>query len=107
MLELHELGNGSDGDVLDRPFGIQGRALSGGRAPAHRIGARARKAPVRRDSDEPTSSLDGAREARIFARLRQRVSTLIVITHHHSLLKVADRAYRLEDGTVREFVPLS
>ncbi|KVM10141.1 hypothetical protein WL05_00465 [Burkholderia ubonensis] len=30
MLELHELGNGSDGDVLDRPFGIQGRALSGG-----------------------------------------------------------------------------
>ncbi|WP_232429299.1 hypothetical protein [Burkholderia ubonensis] len=40
--------------------------------------------------DEPTSSLDGAREARIFARLRQRVPTLVVMTHHHSLLKAAE-----------------
>jgi ATP-binding cassette subfamily B protein len=57
--------------------------------------------------DEPTSSLDGAREARIFARIRQCAPTLVVITHHHSLLKIADRAYRLQDGTVREFSPVS
>ncbi|KVZ46917.1 multidrug ABC transporter ATP-binding protein [Burkholderia ubonensis] len=107
MLELHELGNGSDGDALDRPLGVQGRALSGGERQRIAMGRALARRPSVVILDEPTSSLDGAREARIFARLRQRVPTLVVITHHHSLLKVADRAYRLEGGTVREFVPLS
>ncbi|MNU01710.1 hypothetical protein D3C72_2451940 [compost metagenome] len=49
-------------------------------------------------------SLDPAREARIFARVRQRVPTLIVITHRHALLQLADRTYRVENGGVHPFL---
>jgi ATP-binding cassette subfamily B protein len=52
--------------------------------------------------DEPTSSLDAEREQRVFARIRQRVPTLIVITHRQTLLENADRVYRLEDGVIEE-----
>ncbi|WP_080409835.1 ATP-binding cassette domain-containing protein [Burkholderia ubonensis] len=96
------------GDAVRRkPLGVQGRALPGGERQRIALGRALATRPSVVILDEPTSSLDGAREARIFARLRQRVPTLVVMTHHHSLLKVADRAYRVEHGTVREFVPLS
>ncbi|AOK31582.1 multidrug ABC transporter ATP-binding protein [Burkholderia singularis] len=105
LLELDSLERGSGGDALDRPLGIQGRALSGGERQRIALGRALARRPSVVIFDEPTSSLDAAREARIFARIRERVPTLIVITHHRSLLKIADRAYRLENGTVREFSP--
>jgi ABC-type phosphate transport system ATPase subunit len=52
--------------------------------------------------DEPTSSLDPAREVRILERIRRRVPTIIAITHRDALWKAADRIYEVGGGCVRE-----
>lgn len=105
LLELGSLGRDKGADVLDQPLGIQGRALSGGERQRIALGRALARRPSVVIFDEPTSSLDAEREARIFAHIRRRVPTLIVITHHQSLLKFADRAYQVERDTVREFFP--
>ncbi|RKP46967.1 ATP-binding cassette domain-containing protein [Trinickia fusca] len=104
LLELQGLAHDGNGDVLDRPLGVQGRALSGGERQRIALGRALARRPSVVILDEPTSSLDAAREARIFAQVRQYVPTLIVITHRQALLKSANRVYRLEDKTVREFI---
>lgn len=101
LLELHQIADGS-GDILERPLGIQGRALSGGERQRGALGRALARRPAVIILDEPTSSIDPDREARIFARVRQRVPTLIVVTHRHALVQVADRVYRVANGSVQE-----
>ncbi|PPK43191.1 ATP-binding cassette subfamily B protein [Trinickia symbiotica] len=102
LLELRELSCGDNDPILDLPLGIQGRSLSGGERQRIALGRALARCPSIVILDEPTSSLDPEREARIFARIRQRVSTLLVITHRLALLEDADRVYRLEDGVIEE-----
>ncbi len=102
LLELHEIASDGNGDILDRPLGIQGRALSGGERQRVALGRAFARRPAVIMMDEPTSSLDPEREARIFARVRQRVPTVIVVTHRHALVQAADCVYRVANGRVEE-----
>jgi ATP-binding cassette subfamily B protein len=105
LLELHEIATEGNGDILDRPLGIQGSALSGGERQRVALGRALSRSPAVIIMDEPTSSLDPERETRIFARVRQRVPTLIVITHRHALVQASDRVYRVANGSVQELSP--
>jgi ATP-binding cassette subfamily B protein len=84
---------------------VQGRTLSGGERQRIALGRALARQPSIVILDEPTSSLDPEREARIFARIRHRIPTLIVITHRYSLLGHADRVYRLDNEAIDELSP--
>lgn len=54
--------------------------------------------------DEPTSALDPKAEAQVFEKFRQLLQgqSAILISHRLSTIKMADRIYLLEDGTITE-----
>ncbi|MEX3963205.1 ATP-binding cassette domain-containing protein [Paraburkholderia sp. EG286B] len=101
-LELQGLAGESGGNVLDVIVGVQGRALSGGERQRIALG----RALARHTSvivlDEPTSSQDPSREARVLEQVRHRVPTIIAITHREALLEMADRVYQVDEGRVVE-----
>jgi ATP-binding cassette subfamily B protein len=99
-LELLELRPGTQCDLLELGLGVQGRELSGGERQRIALArALVRKTPVL-ILDEPTSSLDPQREERIIARIRQRVPTIIAVTHRQGLCRLADRVYEVREGAV-------
>jgi ATP-binding cassette subfamily B protein len=99
-LELLELRPGTQCDLLELELGVQGRELSGGERQRIALArALVRKTPVL-ILDEPTSSLDPQREERIMARIRQRVPTIIAVTHRQGLCRLADRVYEVREGAV-------
>ncbi|RXE47612.1 thiol reductant ABC exporter subunit CydD [Chromohalobacter israelensis] len=88
---------------LSTPLGAGGQPVSGGQA--RRIAlARAllRRAPLLL-LDEPTASLDRDSEARVIHALSRlkHGRTLLVMTHHLDLLRLADRVLVLDHGKVR------
>lgn len=92
----------------DTPLGDQGSALSGGQR--QRIGiARALYGnPVLIVLDEPNSNLDELGElalAETISRLRERGSTVIIITHRRSTVNVADKLLLMHEGAPRLFGP--
>jgi ATP-binding cassette, subfamily B, bacterial len=105
-LELTELNRGDGDNVLDQQLGIQGRDLSGGERQRIALGRALARRPAILILDEPTSSLDPARETRILERIRRRVPTIIAITHRDALSQAADRIYEVRDGCVREMSPV-
>jgi ATP-binding cassette subfamily B protein len=104
-LELTELKRSGCRNTLDQQLGIQGRELSGGERQRIALGRALARRPTILILDEPTSSLDPARELRIFDRIRARVPTIIVVTHRNALAQAADRVYDVRDGRVREINP--
>jgi ATP-binding cassette subfamily B protein len=54
--------------------------------------------------DEPTSALDPKAEAEVFEKFRQLLQgqSAILISHRLSTIKMADRIYLLEHGTITE-----
>ena len=55
-------------------------------------------------ADEPTASLDSATGHRLIAELRriasERGMTIVMATHDHRMMDLADRLIRLDDGRI-------
>lgn len=92
--------------VMDMPEGVQssvgerGNALSGGQRQRIVIARALVQKPKLLILDEPTSALDRESEEAICETLKQLCGdiTILAISHQPRLIKVADRAYRLENG---------
>jgi len=92
--------------VKTMPEGIQstvgerGTALSGGQRQRIVIARALVQRPKLLILDEPTSALDRDSEEAICETLKQLCGeiTILAISHQPRLMKVADRAYHLEDG---------
>lgn len=101
---LDKLGGGNEGGLLllDRWLGQGGIALSGGEQRRLAI-ARAllKPAPVL-IMDEPTEGLDSESEQKLIRHVLTtfRESTVIMITHKHTMLGNMDRVYLMEKGRV-------
>jgi ATP-binding cassette subfamily B protein len=54
--------------------------------------------------DEPTASLDARAEYEIFARMRELTAgkTAVFISHRFSTVRLADRIFVLDNGTLTE-----
>jgi len=52
--------------------------------------------------DEPASALDARAEYEVFQTFRELVGTAILISHRLSTVRMADRIYVLEDGSIIE-----
>ena len=90
---------------LDSDVGERGQLISGGQA--QRLSLARAFLSDRRILllDEPTSQVDAVSEAAIIDALKEIGPdwTVLVVTHRHSLLAVADSAHQLRDGI---FLPL-
>lgn len=106
-MELTGLRPEEPGILLDQPLGIQGRELSGGERQRIALARALARRPRVLILDEPTSSLDPGREARIIERIRQRVSTLIIVTHRDAIRLVADRVYYVDRRGVVPYLAAS
>jgi putative ABC transport system ATP-binding protein len=96
--------------LMDR-LGIAGRAdlevskLSGGEMQRVAIARALANRPAVLLADEPTGELDAAtgREIlRLFRRLNDDGTTLVVVTHDERLAAEAGRAIHMLDGTIRD-----
>ena len=98
--EVRRMPRGLDSDVGER-----GQLISGGQA--QRLSLARAFLSDRRILllDEPTSQVDAVSEAAIIDALKEIGPdwTVLVVTHRHSLLAVADSAHQLRDGI---FLPL-
>ena len=52
--------------------------------------------------DEPTSSMDQTSEAKVVSSLKEVCAdkTLVVVTHRNPILKIVDRVFVLENGSI-------
>lgn len=89
-------------DGLQTVLGERGSRLSGGQRQRISIARALARRPRLLILDEVTTSLDPATEAAICEALKALSGsvTILAITHQTALTTVADRVYRLEDGSV-------
>ena len=77
---------------LDTPCGERGTGLSEGQAQRIAIARGLLRKSGVLILDEPTSALDSATENTLISRLKNGIAgrTVIIVTHHHSLLPLCD-----------------
>lgn len=89
---------------MDTEIGERGLKLSGGQRQRIAIARALVRKPSLLILDEATTALDPATEEAIFATLRSLAGqvTILAISHQQTLMKAADRVYRLEAGRLIE-----
>ncbi|GAG10811.1 unnamed protein product, partial [marine sediment metagenome] len=88
---------------IDAPVGERGSLLSGGQRQRVAIARALLHRPQLLVLDEATAALDPENEAAVWdtvAKLRGR-TTVVAISHQPSVVRVADRVYRVAGGTVQ------
>jgi ATP-binding cassette subfamily C protein len=85
------------------PVGERGSGISGGQRQRIAIARALVRKPQLLILDEATASLDPESEAAICTTVRdlRGKMTIVLISHQPALLKVADKVYRLQGGTVK------
>jgi len=93
-------------DGMDTGIGERGGQLSGGQRQRLAIARALVHDPRLLILDEATSNLDAASEQAVLATIAALAGelTLLAVTHQAGLQRLADRLYRVEDGTI---APLS
>ncbi|MDP9877800.1 ABC-type transport system involved in cytochrome bd biosynthesis fused ATPase/permease subunit [Variovorax boronicumulans] len=98
-LELGNLRSEGIDSVLDARIGIQGHDLSGGEQQRISIG----RALARRKQilliDEPTTGLDDRLVKKVLLCIRSRCETLIMVSHDHRVLQMADQVIDVSEHT--------
>jgi ATP-binding cassette subfamily C protein len=87
--------------------GERGMRLSGGQRQRIALARALVRRPLLLILDEATTALDQASEAEIletFRQLRGRV-TILAVCHQGGLIAIADRTYRVDNGTVVPVLP--
>jgi PrtD family type I secretion system ABC transporter len=95
-------------DGYDTQVGARGRALSGGQRQRIALARAVFGNPALIALDEPNSNLDGDGEIalwRALVELKRRGTTILLVAHQPSLLRVADRVLVLRDGQVERLGP--
>lgn len=90
--------------------GDGGTQLSGGQRQRVGLARALYNSPKLVVLDEPNSNLDQVGEAALhdaILRLKERGTTVIIVTHKMNLLSVSDKVLLLEDGLVKSFGPSS
>lgn len=90
----------------DTALGPAGLGLSGGQKQRIALARALYDNPALLVLDEPNSNLDDAGEAALIAAidaLRQRGSTVVLVTHRPNVLAVVDKLLVLQDGTQKLF----
>ncbi len=94
----------------DTPIGEAGTMLSGGQRQLIALARAVYEKPSLIVLDEPSSNLDESGKkclAKAIASMKAWESTVVVISHDPSVLKLADRLMLLQDGQIRNLGPTS
>ncbi len=93
---------------LDMPIGEHSLGLSGGQIQSVGLARALAGNPEIIILDEPSSNLDTQSEQMLIQRLEPYLKgkTLILSTHRHSMLALADKAISLEDGRIEKILPI-
>nr|WP_245548451.1 ABC transporter ATP-binding protein [Gordonia araii] len=89
-------------DGVASVVGERGLTLSGGQRQRIALARALYAQPRILVLDDATSAVDTATEARILARLREQRSTMLVLAHRASTLRLADRVAIIDDGQIVE-----
>lgn len=86
--------------------GERGFSISGGERQRIAIARIFLKSPQIIIMDEPTSALDKVTEDKIMMELKKlsENKTVLITTHRHSLLKMADLVYEIKNGKICNFL---
>jgi ATP-binding cassette subfamily C exporter for protease/lipase len=94
----------------DTPIGEAGSALSGGQRQRVALARAIYGTPRLIVLDEPNANLDDAGEkalAEVLEQLKDRGSTVFLITHRHNVVRLADQLLFMRAGRIEKFGPVS
>ena len=93
---------GSHPEGYDLTVRERGLGLSGGQKQTINLARSLLHDPVILLLDEPTSSMDQASEGKVVSALQEecREKTMVIVTHRNPILKMVDRVFVFEDGSI-------